>query len=260
MKKEVQDSGGHPIFYVHLAVFLLITFGMGFLPAPGLPPQGMKILGVFLGLVYGWTFLSFTWPSMVCLLALGFTGYATPTEVLVQGFANPVVLFVIFILIFTSYCNQSGLNELLAKWVISRRIFAGGHPWLFAGCVLIGAFISSFLVDPVPVVFLFFSILYTMFKDIGFKKGDNYPAYLLVGVCVAGCLSALCKPWNPQNLPGITALKNISGGAAVIDNVTLIVVAFPACIVALHASPRCETILQPYAGIPRQTARRPAHG
>ena len=233
MKKEVQDSGGHPIFYVHLAVFLLITFGMGFLPAPGLPPQGMKILGVFLGLVYGWTFLSFTWPSMVCLLALGFTGYATPTEVLVQGFANPVVLFVIFILIFTSYCNQSGLNELLAKWVISRRIFAGGHPWLFAGCVLIGAFISSFLVDPVPVVFLFFSILYTMFKDIGFKKGDNYPAYLLVGVCVAGCLSALCKPWNPQNLPGITALKNISGGAAVIDNVTLIVVAFPACIVAL---------------------------
>lgn len=39
MKKEVQDSGGHPIFYVHLAVFLLITFGMGFLPAPGLPPR-----------------------------------------------------------------------------------------------------------------------------------------------------------------------------------------------------------------------------
>lgn len=218
--------------WAHVAIFFLLTFGVGLLPPLGLPPMGMDILGVFVGLLYGWSFIGFAWPSMISLVALGFTGYAEPGTVLAGAFSHPAVLFTIFVLAFTAYCNQSGINAVMSKWFLSRRVFAG-HPWIFSASVLIGTLIISFLVDGVPTVFLISGILYAMFADLGFKKGDAYPAYLLAGVCIAGVLSYACKPWAGQNLTGISALAEVSGGAAVIPNAALIAVAFPVCVAIL---------------------------
>ena len=44
----------HTLYYVHVVIFLLITFGFGFLPPFGqITEVGMKVLGAFLGAVYG---------------------------------------------------------------------------------------------------------------------------------------------------------------------------------------------------------------
>ena len=44
-----------PIYYVHSAIGVLIMFGVGFLPPiPGITAIGMKVLGAFLGMLYGW--------------------------------------------------------------------------------------------------------------------------------------------------------------------------------------------------------------
>jgi len=59
------------MYYIHIAIFLIITFGVGFLPPfAQITPLGMKVLGVFLGIIYGWCFIALDWPSMVALLSL----------------------------------------------------------------------------------------------------------------------------------------------------------------------------------------------
>ena len=69
------------MYYVHIAIFLLITFGFGFLPPfAQITPMGMKVLGAFLGAVYGWLFIALDWPSLIALLALGISGYADSTH------------------------------------------------------------------------------------------------------------------------------------------------------------------------------------
>ena len=218
--------------YLHIIVFFALIFGTGFLPPPGITEMGMNILGVFLGLLYGWSFIGFAWPSMICLVALGFTGYAQPAAIIASAFSHPAVLFTIFVLAFTTYCDKSGINAVMAKWFLSRNIFAG-HPWIFTASVLIGTLLIGFLVDGIPVVFLISGILYSIFDDIGLKRGDAYPAWLLAGVCIAGVLSFACKPWAGQNLMGIGTLAEVSGGTAVIENITVIAVALPVCIATL---------------------------
>lgn len=218
--------------YLHVIVFFALTLGTGFLPPPGITEMGMNILGVFLGLLYGWSFIGFAWPSMICLVALGFTGYAEPAAIIASAFSHPAVLFTIFVLAFTTYCDKSGINAVMAKWFLSRNIFAG-HPWIFTASVLVGTLLISFLVDGVPTVFLISGILYSIFDDIGLKRGDAYPAWLLAGVCIAGVLSFACKPWAGQNLMGIGTLAEVSGGTAVIENITVIAVALPVCIATL---------------------------
>lgn len=217
---------------LHIVIFFLLTFGIGFLPPVGITPMGMNILGVFLGMLYGWTFIGFAWPSMICLVALGFTGYAEPGKIIGSAFSSPAVLFTMFVLAFTTYCDKSGINNVMAKWCLSRRVFAG-HPWIFTASVLTGTLIIGFLVDGVPAAFLIAGILYSMFHDIDMKQGDDYPAYLLAGVYMAGVLSFACKPWAGQNLMGISALSDVSGGTAVINNITLIAIAMPVCIATL---------------------------
>ena len=46
------------VSYIHIAIMLVITFGVGFLPPVGqITELGMKVLGCFLGIVYGWIFI-----------------------------------------------------------------------------------------------------------------------------------------------------------------------------------------------------------
>lgn len=149
----MQGSSSPNRAYLHVIVFFALIFGTGFLPPLGITEMGMNILGVFLGLLYGWSFIGFAWPSMICLVALGFTGYAEPASIIASAFSHPAVLFTIFVLAFTTYCDKSGINAVMAKWFLSRSIFAG-HPWIFTASVLVGTLLISFLVDGVPTVFL----------------------------------------------------------------------------------------------------------
>lgn len=51
-------------YYVNSAICLALMLGFGYLPplAP-ITPLGMQILGIFLGMVYGWIFVGIPWPA-----------------------------------------------------------------------------------------------------------------------------------------------------------------------------------------------------
>ena len=64
------------ISYIHVAIMLALMLGGGYLPPIAqITPIGMKVLGVFLGLVYGWCFIDLLWTSVLGFFALGLTGY-----------------------------------------------------------------------------------------------------------------------------------------------------------------------------------------
>ena len=77
------------MYYVHIAIFLLILFGIGFLPPfAQITPMGMKVLGVFLGVIYGWCFIALDWPSLVALVAL-----ATSSRTIASGDMGSKIIF-----------------------------------------------------------------------------------------------------------------------------------------------------------------------
>lgn len=61
-------------YVVNSIISLIIMFGFGYLePFGAITPNGMRILGIFLSLIYGWTTVGTLWPSMIGILAMGFT-------------------------------------------------------------------------------------------------------------------------------------------------------------------------------------------
>lgn len=77
-------------YYFHTIICLLIMFGFGQLPAvEPLTPLGMRLIGIFLGLLYGWVFVDIVWPSMAGLLALMLIGGMKPKALLNNSFGEP---------------------------------------------------------------------------------------------------------------------------------------------------------------------------
>lgn len=89
---------------------------------PGISEVGMQSLGIFIGVLWGWTFVSMIWPGLLGMVAIGFTGIVTVKESLLSGFGADLTMVTLFVFIFAAYMDESGLNFYIAKWFISRKI------------------------------------------------------------------------------------------------------------------------------------------
>ena len=98
-------------YYVHSLVCLCIMFGFGLLdPVEPLTPLGMRLVGVFLGVLYGWVFIEIVWPSLAGLLAMMLVGGMKPVTLLNNSFGHPIVQMMFFIFGFCATINQSPVS------------------------------------------------------------------------------------------------------------------------------------------------------
>ncbi len=222
-------------YWIHTVIYFLLTFGFHYIPFDGISPFGMSILGVFIGLLYGWTFIGFIWPSMLSIFSLGLCGFfKTPQDAFASAFSNHLVIFMLLVLVFTSFCEKSGINRKMSSWFLSRKCLVG-RPWTFTFMVLIGSFVVSFLVDGNAVVFLVWNLLYSIFEETGYRKGERYPAFLCAGVAITAVLSFGCKPWCNVCILAIGALESSSKGALTLDYLTFMAVTIPLCLLFVVA-------------------------
>ena len=68
-----------PIKVIHILISLAIMVCFKFVPAAEpLTPLGVEVIGIFLGMLYGWLIANDSfWPSIFGLLFLGLSSYST---------------------------------------------------------------------------------------------------------------------------------------------------------------------------------------
>ena len=86
------------LYWINVAITVILMFGIGYLePWGSLEQIGMKVLAIFIGLLYGWTTLGFVFPSMLGMLALALSGAYTMDGVFTAGFGgSPEYSFIAF--------------------------------------------------------------------------------------------------------------------------------------------------------------------
>ena len=111
-KESTPKRFSAPAYYLHTVVCLLIMFGFGQLPpVEPLTPLGMNLIGIFLGVLYGWVCIEIVWPSLAGLLALMLIGGMKPMMLLNKSFGDPVVQMMFFIFVFCATINYYGLSN-----------------------------------------------------------------------------------------------------------------------------------------------------
>lgn len=185
-----------PKWYAHSAIVFAWMFLFGLLPAPApITHLGMQVLGIFIGMLWGWVFVDMVWPSILGMIALGLTDYTTILESFSTGIGHRITLQVIVALLFGAYLSQYKLDETMAFWFVSRKI-AIGRPWIFAMLIFVAAYIIGALISSFPAIILIWGIFYKFCDAMGIKRRSSYAAYVLIGIAHLGTLGGLALPFK----------------------------------------------------------------
>ena len=217
------------MYYINSIITLVIIFGFGQLPAVApLTPLGMNLIGIFLGLLYGWIFVDIVWPSMAGLLALMLIGGMAPKVLLNSSFGDPIVVMMFFIFIFCAAIDQYGLSRFISMWFITRK-FVQGKPWAFTFIFLASIFILGGLTSASPAALIGWAILYAICDLVGYKKGDGYPTMMVFAIVFAAQVGMSMIPFKQVPLTVLGAFQNMTGMS--IDYAKYMVIAIVSCIV-----------------------------
>lgn len=210
-KDTAPKTNNDTMYYIHSIICIVIMFGFGLIaPVEPLTAVGMKIIGIFLGLLYGWIFVGLIWPSLLGLLALPLIGYMNAKDMLAASFGDPIVMMMFFIFIFSAMIEDYGLSRFISLWFITRKSVMG-KPWLFSFTFLASVYLLGALTSSSPAIVIGWSVLYGVCQVLGYQKGDKYPLIMVFGIVFAAQLGMSFMPFKQVPLVALGAYQKMAG-------------------------------------------------
>lgn len=157
---------------VHIIITTLLMVGFGFCRRPGaLTPYGMRVIGIFFGLIYGWITCGLVWPNLLAFFIVLLFDVMPLNEFLAAGLGTDTTMLLIFAIILITAVNESGLGRFMAAWLLSRKILEG-RPWMFTAGFLLATFLLTSFANPYVTIIIFWGILYNVLNIFQIKAGE----------------------------------------------------------------------------------------
>lgn len=147
----------------------------------GLNYAGMRAIGIFIGLLWGWIAVEFGWVSILGIIAMGTTGVMSITEAIQDSFLSTTFLQLVFPMILLAYLGKSGFSEWIAYKMMAMN-FLKGHPWRMVTMIFLVASVLCLLITVYPMIFLMWSIFMGLADVLGFQKKDKFVGYVMCGI------------------------------------------------------------------------------
>lgn len=196
---------------LHIAIMFAFIIGFHFLPPiAGITPGGMNLIGLFLAMLYGWTFCDLLWVSMLGIVAIGFSGVVSLPEFLVMGFGSDTLVYILFIFFFTGVISEVGLIDYISNKMISFK-FLTGRPWLFSTFIIIGSYISAAFINMFAAMIIFWEIIFIVSERFGFEKKDKYPTLMILGVAMTSVIGGAVMPYKPVPMVVLSTYSETAG-------------------------------------------------
>lgn len=208
MEKNKRKTG---VYWLHVIIVVLWMFAFRFLPAPTpVTAYGMQILGIFIGLVWGWSFCDLAWPSLLGMVALGLTDYGITSAVFEASFGQANLIIILLSFLMFAPLTQSGLSEWLGMKLVSVK-FMRGKPLVMIGILFVGTAVLCVFVNALVVGIFMMQLFVDMFKHLGYQKGDRFIPMFLAGMFMCTGLGSLLLPFKdmPLMVFGMTAASGI---------------------------------------------------
>ena len=205
-------SKNGPKFYLNLVAMILIMFVFRIITPPeGLTSEGLAVVGVFFGVLYGWLFIDMIWPSFMGLVVLGMTLPQPMDTVLGGAFGNNTFLLLLFFCMVASIINSAGIAEYVARRIISVPIVAG-RPYVLIFMLCIAMCALATMLTMTAAVLVGFPLIKEVCRQYGYKPGDVFPMILLLAMLYVADIAYMMLPF--KSLPAIVfgVYEQLSGG------------------------------------------------
>lgn len=172
-------------FFLFCFSFLGITFG--------LPPDGVKMIGIFIGAIILWLTVDVGWPSLLILFSLTTLSDVSIGTVMSSSLGNNTIAFLIFSCALTYALSTTGLLRRIALWFVNTRIAQKSH-WHFAAMYFISILIIGSFISPTVLFILFFALAKEIYDINYLEKGNDYARMLMIGTAIMTSISCAMTP------------------------------------------------------------------
>lgn len=195
------------LYYVHVAISFGLLALMWVLPNPEpITPLGMKLLGVFLMMIYAWSTIETLWPSIIGLVLMGAIGLsdAGSNDVWLQAVGSNTVLLVLFAMILFGAIDQVGDTKYIAKYILTRKVLTG-RPYAYMALFFLACAVISGLLNVFIALILMWPIATRNMEIMGVTKEDRVWKFFFVGMFLAITLFQPLLPFKGAPLVPLSA-------------------------------------------------------
>ena len=212
-EKSARFTNLTPFYVINSIITIAIMVGFKYVMRVSEPltPMGIEILGIFIGVIYGWLIVGdIFWPSLLGLVMLGLTDWSTVPNAFKTGFGHNNVMLMISFFLFTNVINAAGVTEYIARWITSRK-FTEGKPYLIAGMIWLAAVVLYFMVTATAACLLMFALVIEISKAYDLKPGNAWTSMILIGMVVIGSTSYILLPYKSLPLVVFSSYEALGG-------------------------------------------------
>ena len=232
--------------YIHFIIVMVFMFLFRFVPPIGtITPYGMAVIGIFIGLIYGWSVDAdnLIWTSLLALVAIGMTDFGNAGKALASAFGNESVMLMLLGMFFLGMLQDSKLTEWLSNKLLGAK-FVQGKPWVLTAFIILVPALATILVNQTLVALIMFVVYQAIFKQAGYKKGDLYPAMVLMGFMVVCSVAFSLFPFRGWCLMTVgMATKagiEINMGGWILSETVALAVTCIGWILVMFITPGCK--------------------
>ena len=232
--------------YLHFIITIALMFLFRFIPPIGtITPYGMAVIGIFIGLIYGWSVDAdnLIWTSLLGLVALGMTDYGNAGQAIAAAFGNESVMLMLLAMFFIGMLQDSQLTQWMSNKLLGAK-FTEGKPWVLTAFIIVVPALLTIVVNQTLVALIMFVVYQSIFEQAGYKKGDLYPAMVLMGFMVICSVAFSLFPFRGWCLMTVgmatKAGVEINMGGWIISVVAALLVACVGWILIMFITPGCK--------------------
>lgn len=231
MSAATAPAAKNTSYYIKALITIVIMFGFGQLPPiDPITPLGMNIVGIFIGLLFGWMTIGLIWPSILGCVALVLIGGMSVADVLAGGWGSTTQMLIFFMIVVAGIVEQSGVSRFIAMFLITRK-WVLGKPWVFTFVFLGAAFLLAAVTSTIPTIIICWSIWYSICSQVGYKPYQPFPSFMVVGVVMAATFGLSVFPFRPVGILVFGILQDLSG--LTVNYLTYTCFTLPLCLLCI---------------------------
>lgn len=207
MSTAVKTKNKSVAFWINTAITIGLMAFFQYLPPFGdVTPMGMKVLGVFLGMLWGWITIEMIWPSIIGLVFFGLSGYTTVSGVFGTCLDSQVMqAFMCFLV--AALFDVFGVTTYLASKVMSNKLVIG-RPWMMALFIYLAVAVISILSSTTAAIFVMWAVTMKVGETVGCEKNDKFIGFIIAGIVYVGFNTSMILPFKATT---VTYMSFISG-------------------------------------------------
>lgn len=211
-KALVKKTGYSPKQIINTLITLFFMIGFGYLPPfSSLTPVGMKLLGLFIGVIYGYSTCEIIWPSFLAIILFGLSGFHDSVVSAISSMMGGELVFQILVQQFTAGAIVIyGFGKWFVRKTLSMRCFRG-KPIFYTWCFMFIFMWGCVVLETISTYLLLYAIWTDIADSCGYDKNSSFRYYGFGGILVSLMLGVSMMPYKGWQLGLATSWANITG-------------------------------------------------